>query len=127
MQFLRRFAHSAYFVSPVVLDEISACDEDVRSQIMEVVAAAEPTLLEVTTEAIELARFYIDSGILPARKVEDALHVAVSTIHQMDVLVSWNHRHMANVRKTEQYQGANLLKGYSKTPLILTPLEVLYG
>ena len=61
------------------------------------------------------------------RRSGDALHVAVATFHQMDVLLSWNHRHMANVRKTEQYRGANLLRGSSKTPLMLTPLEVLYG
>ena len=126
LQFLRRFPRPAYFVSPVVLEEIEAANENSRSQILEVMESAAPGMIEVTTEAYELARFYIDSGILPARKIEDALHVALSTVHEMDVLVSWNHRHMANVRKTEQYRGANLMRGYRKTPLILTPLEVLH-
>jgi hypothetical protein len=94
---------------------------------MEVLESVRPTLLEVTPECSELARFYVASGVLPARKLEDALHVAIATIYEVDILVSWNHRHMANVRKTEQYRGANLLRGHSQTPLILTPLEVLYG
>jgi hypothetical protein len=127
LQFLRRFPQSAYFVSSVVLDEISACAESIRSQILESVEATRPTVLELSQEAIELARFYIDSGILPARKMEDARHVAIATIHEIDVLVSWNYRHLANVRKAEQYHGANLMRGYVKTPLILTPLEVLHA
>ena len=73
-----------------------------------------PTMLEVSEECEELAQFYQNSGILPAKKIEDALHVALATIHQMDILVSWNHRHMANVRKAEQYQAANLIWGTEK-------------
>jgi hypothetical protein len=52
--------------------------------------------------------------------------VAIATTQEIDVLVSWNHKHIANVRKTEQYRGANLMFGYAKTPIILTPLEVLH-
>src|SRR5262249_8969653 len=77
-------------------------------------------------ECEELAQFYIDSGILPSKKIADALHFPIATIHQMTVLVSWNHRHMANIRKAEQYQAANLIRGYRKTPLILTPFEVMH-
>jgi predicted nucleic acid-binding protein len=124
LQFLRRGRR--FFVSTVVLDEISAAPESDRGQILVMLESVRPVLVEVTAEAVELAGFYVASGILPARKMEDALHVALATTHEMDVLVSWNHRHMANVRKTEQYRGANLMRGFSKSPLILTPLEVLY-
>ncbi len=79
-----------------------------------------------TPECAELAAYYIESGIISARRFEDGMHVAIATFHEVDVLVSWNHRHLANVRKTEQYRGANLIKRYSKTPIILTPFEVLY-
>jgi hypothetical protein len=81
----------------------------------------------VTEECTRLAFRYIDAGIVPAKKREDALHVAIATVYNMDVLVSWNHKHMANLRKTEQYQGVNLMNGYPATPAILTPYEVLHG
>ena len=126
LQFLRRSPNPNYFVSPVVLREIGVCPQKARLQIMAVLKATSPMLLEVLRECEELARFYVDSRILPARKIEDALHVAIATINKMDVLVSWNHRHMANVRKAEQYQAANLICGYRTTPLILTPIEVLH-
>ena len=126
LQFLRRSQDANYFISLAVLNEISRSTVDTISEINEVLKAVAPGILEITEEAEELAQFYLDSGILPAKKADDALHVAVSTIHEMDVLVSWNHRHIANVRKTEQYRGANLMRGYWNTPLILTPLEVLH-
>ncbi len=126
LEFLHRLTSQSGFVSSVVLKEIMAAKEVDRSQMVESLERVRPTLLEPMPNAEELAQHYIDCGILPPKKRDDALHVAIATIEEMDVLVSWNHRHIANVRKTEQYRGANLLRGYSHTPLILTPLEVLH-
>lgn len=126
LQFLRRTPSPSLCVSPVVLGEIEAAPEPARTAIVEILKELSPTVLDVTAEAVTLAQFYIASAILPPRRLEDALHVAAATIHQVDVLVSWNHRHMANVRKTELYRAANLLRGYTHMPLILTPLEVLH-
>ena len=97
--------------------------EPARSSILRMYRDVRPSYLELTKEIQDLAQFYIDTAILPAKKAYDALHVAIATVKELDVLVSWNHRHMVNVRKTEQYTGANLARGYWKTPLILTPLE----
>lgn len=127
LQFLRQLQGANHFISQTVLDEVCDCEEVIYAQIMELIESTGPTILEMTHECSELARFYLESSILPARKSADAMHVAISTVWEMDVLVSWNHRHMANLRKTEQYRGANLIRGYWKSPLILTPLEVLYG
>jgi hypothetical protein len=113
-------------VSPVVLDELGACEEFNRGQIMAVFDATPLARVDITPEVVELARSYIGAGILPARKADDALHVAVATVSQMDYLVSWNHRHMTNARKGEQYRGVNLMRGYRHTPVIVTPLEVIY-
>src|SRR5437870_3270473 len=90
LQFLKQWPGASYCVSPIVLDEISVCDEAIRTQIMEVFKGSGARELKMTPEARELARFYINSGILPARKTLDALHVAIATVHEMDVLVSWN-------------------------------------
>ncbi len=114
-----------FHVSQLVLREINDASEEVRAQIMDFLEKVRLEALEVFPECEELAQSYIDTGILSPRRREDGLHVAVATYYELDVLVSWNHRHLANVRKTEQYRGANLIKGYSHTPLILTPLEVL--
>jgi hypothetical protein len=44
----------------------------------------------------------------------------------MDVLLSWNYGHLANVNKERKVSGINIQEGYSKPLRIVTPLEVLY-
>ncbi len=127
LQFLRRFPRELFHISTVVYREIAASDESSKFQIMEVLNELIPISFDVTSEVDFLARFYIESGILPPKKLDDALHVALATVHEMRVLVSWNHRHIANARKTELYRAANLIRGYSSTPMILTPVEVIHG
>ena len=59
------------------------------------------------------------------KKLEDALHIAISTILEMDVLLSWNYRHLANITKERKVQGVNIQEGYLKPLRITTPLEVM--
>src|SRR5262245_61081889 len=111
IEFLRQIPQASCFVSRVVLQEIDACTERVRAAIMVVLESIQPTVLEISENTADLAQFYITSGILPAKKTKDALHVAIATTEELDVLVSWNYRHMLNVRKAEAYRGANLVRG----------------
>ena len=59
------------------------------------------------------------------KKVEDALHVAVATLAEMDAVVSWNFRHLANLRKAELFYSVNLSCGFHKKVEIITPWEVI--
>ncbi|MGQ0635492.1 MAG: PIN domain-containing protein [Planctomycetaceae bacterium] len=125
LRFLRR--RGRLLISAVVTDEILLAPEPIQQQIYRVLESIECEVVSVTAACRALALRYHDAGIIPARKVEDALHVAVATVYNADVLVSWNHKHIANIRKTELYRGVNLMAGYPHTPQILTPVEVLHG
>lgn len=72
-----------------------------------------------------LATRYIEHGIIPAMKAEDALHVAYATVFELDVLVTWNFRHLARARTEALIGSVNVVEGYSKPLRLLTPLEVL--
>ena len=126
LRFLKLAPSQEFYISPVVLREVADCKNPARMEITRAIRLAAPKMLEENDDCKHLAQFYLDSEILPAKKIEDALHVALATVHQMEVLVSWNHRHMANARKTAQYRAANLLRGYRTTPHILTPYEVVH-
>jgi len=119
--------HRDFVVSPAVLAELSAAKESLRNEIMELFDEVGPRVVSNSSEVIELAAAYLEAGVVPPKKRDDAIHVATATVHRIDVLVSWNHRHIANVRKSEQYRGVNLLHGYGHLPVILTPFEVLYA
>ena len=80
--------------------------------------------LPVTGEAIELGRAIIADGMLPPKAGLDALHVAVASVHEIDVLLTWNCRHLANaelLRELARYLGG---KDY-EIPVITTPEELM--
>jgi len=62
---------------------------------------------------------------VPRRKLEDALHIAISPIYEMDVLLSWNYHHLANMARERKVLNANIQEGYMKTLRITTPMEVM--
>lgn len=80
-------------------------------------------ILEETAESVTLAQAYVDQGIIPAKYVDDARHVAIATIAEVHALVSWNFRHLVNLDKRRKIDGINLLKGYHRLDII-SPLEV---
>jgi len=78
--------------------------------------------VELTEEAVNLAKKYITEGVIGGGKLVDAEHIAIATINR--VLVSWNFRHIVNLQKIRGYNSVNLKYGY---PLleIRSPLEVI--
>ena len=46
----------------------------------------------------------ISRGIVPANKPRDAAHLAISTVHEMDYLLTWNYAHLANPAVQEQME-----------------------
>lgn len=113
------------FISEVVLREIGNASEPKRSSLFELVNKFAPTELEITEEAEELAQIYLNRKIVPEEKRDDALHVAVATIFEVDALITWNYRHLDNLRKSELFHSVNLEKGYTKQLNIVTPMEVI--
>ena len=81
-------------------------------------------LKDAPQEAVNLAGKYITEGVIGGGKLVDAEHIAIATINRVDVLVSWNFRHIVNLQKIRGYNLVNLKYGY---PLleIRSPLEVI--
>jgi len=48
----------------------------------------------------------------------------VASVYELDALISWNLKHLANLRKMEKINGVNLIEGYSKRLELITPMEV---
>jgi predicted nucleic acid-binding protein len=82
---------------------------------------------DTDTEFFVLAGHYLDGGVLPSDSIDDAMHVAVATILGLDILVSWNYKHLANPNRRSRIATANAQLGYRHTPRLMTPLEVLDG
>ena len=88
--------------------------------------STEIPVLAVTQDMIRLAESLIAQAIIPAKAIEDALHIAVSTLHHVDFLVTWNCRHIANPVIQEKI-AVYLEQLGLFLPIICTPEELLGG
>jgi hypothetical protein len=80
--------------------------------------------LETTAEAAALAEAYLAARVVPAASRVDALHVALASVARADAFVSWNFKHLVQLRRIRGFHAVNVLRGY---PLIeiRSPLEVI--
>jgi len=117
-----RLGRFSLVVSALVQDEIATAPLPVRELMEEMLpfgATAFPT-----DEALLLQAAYIEAGILTPRWADDALHVAMATVQNCDIIVSWNFQHIVHFQKVPRYNAVNTLKGYGPIA-INTPAEVL--
>jgi hypothetical protein len=80
-------------------------------------------IVDITAEALDLQRSYIDAGFVRAKSHNDALHVATATVNHCAIIVSWNFRDIVNFRKIPLYNAVNGMQGYANVA-IYSPLEV---
>jgi predicted nucleic acid-binding protein len=113
-------------LSDLTLAELEGAPSQVRD-ILKTVPA--DTLEEVAfdAEASELAQSYLAAGVIGAPHLTDARHIATATVQRVNVLVSWNFKHIVNLDRIHGYNSVNLRLGYAILE-IRSPQEVLsYG
>lgn len=108
--------------SVMVEAEIEPAPEKVRNFFARYESIAETAPL--SQEAFLLQQQYINSGIVTPKSNEDALHVALATISQCTLIVSWNFKHIVHFDKIPKYNAVNMLNGYGQIG-IYSPLEVI--
>ena len=114
---------SVLVVSDLTVQELAAAPEAVRKQLSSV-PEGHIEVLQLDAEARDLAEAYIAAGVLTAKMLADAQHIAIATVARVDVLVSWNFKHIVNLRRIHGYNSVNLRRGYPMLE-IRTPREVL--
>ena len=75
-------------------------------------------------EAKQLANKYLESNIVGKSSLTDCRHIATATVNEIEILTSWNFKHIVNLDKIHLYNGVNLQNGY-RTIEIRTPRELL--
>ncbi len=87
-------------ISEVVSAELSACPEPKRTRLLELLDEIEYTETKVdgNSEILALAAQIKELSILPPKSENDRLHIAAAVFRECAIIVSWNFRHMVNVR-----------------------------
>ena len=105
--------------------ELENAPENVRQLFLNTFQDASE-LLMATEEAEDLAEEYLRAGVVSPKFADDALHVAVCSTHRIPYLVSWNFRHLVNVRREAGFNAVNLLQGYPSLSIV-NPKELIYA
>jgi hypothetical protein len=66
----------------------------------------------LTEDAIQLADAYITEKVVGRTSLEDCRHIALATINRVDVLASWNFKHIVNLDRIKGYNSVNLRLGF---------------
>ena len=111
-------------ISDVTIDEISDAPENVQSVLKQILDSKNRELLTAGDESKELADGYIVEGAVSAKYYEDALHIAIATIHAATALTSWNFKHIVNLNRIRQYNSVNIKMGYSLVE-IRSPRDII--
>lgn len=77
-----------------------------------------------TTEVNTLAEEYLLEKVVGEASKDDCLHIALATINKIDILVSWNFKHIVNIKRIRGYNAINIKNGYS-TLEIRSPKDII--
>jgi len=108
--------------SALVQEELEPAPTEVRRLFEELLDIVD--VVEVSEEALSLRDGYLESGIVSTQWADDALHVALATVADCSLIVSWNFKHIVHFEKIPLYNAVNTLRGYSSIG-IFSPLEVI--
>ena len=97
-------------------------DTQIATQRLEIIRDFE--LLELNQSVLDLAEQFLERSSLPAKADVDAVHIAASTVHGMDYLLTWNCKHIANAQIQRKLAEISLDSGY-ELPILCTPYELL--
>lgn len=109
-------------ISAAIKAEIVLAPEAVKEFFFELIPRAD--LVEISEPCLKLRDSYLKAKIVTKKFSTDALHVAIATVSQCDLIVSWNFQHIVHFDKIPLYNAVNILEGFQQLA-IHSPLEVI--
>ena len=110
------------FISEVVIEEASMGDPEAAKRRLE--ELRDFPHLELNDKVEETAQMYMEKLEIPEKAFRDAAHLAVASVHNIDYLVTWNCKHLANGEIIRKLRDISKDLGIH-TPIICTPEELI--
>ncbi len=126
LKLLDEIAEGRYeaYTSALAVQELERAGEPKRSDMLDLIRKYNIVILENNTEAATLAEIYVNENIIPQKYHDDATHLAMATLGDIDILVSWNLKHIVKRKTIRLTNMINMREGY-RTLEIFNPMEVI--
>ncbi len=111
-------------ISDMVEEELAMAPERVQN-LIKTEGSIKFEILNECDETLRLAHAYSKAGIVGKTYFDDCRHVAIATFYNVDLLVSWNFKHIVQYDKIRQFNAVNMLNGF-KPIEIRSPMEVIH-
>ena len=106
------------YLSTVTLREIQKCSEPKKTQLIDRLNEIQFTTLDITDDVVAMAEKIIDMGILRPKSFDDCQHIAAAVVNACDCIVSWNFRHIVNIKTIRGVRAITNLEGYKGIDII---------
>lgn len=106
------------YLSTVTLEELRGCSEPKQSLLFDYLGQIEYTLIQIKDNVAEIAQQIIDMGILTEKSYDDCQHIGAAIISECDCIISWNFKHIVNIRTIRGVRAITHLNGHK-------PIEIL--
>ena len=114
------------FISVITVKEIERIKNDVKRQnISELILKHDMTILDFFDKAKNLANEYMEKGAIPKTEPEDAYHIAIAVINEIDALASWNFKHIVSINPIRKIHEIN--RKYKYTAIDIGSLQIFGG
>ena len=106
------------YLSTVTLEEVEAFPEPKRSNLYKYLEQIDYKLVRIDDIAVSIAQQIIDIGILTSKSYDDCQHIGAAIASECDCIISWNFKHIVNIKTIRGIRAITNLKGHK-------PIEIL--
>jgi len=126
LELLLEIARDKYvaYTSLITMEELNRAQDPKRSKMIGLIRDYKISVVEETAESVELAKLYVAEKMIPEKYFDDARHIALASIYQYNVIVSWNFKHIVKLKTRLQTNAINAREGYINIE-ICSPSEVI--
>lgn len=120
---LVRLGQATLVVSELLVDELLKAPSPVK-EVFDSLPEEVIERVRLSPESEALRDAYVAAEVVGPASISDAHHVALATIARVDMIVSWNFKHLVHYEKIRGFNAVNLGLGYPMIE-IHSPREVV--
>ena len=113
------------FISETVQDELLKCAEPKRTKMFDALDEIEYKVLTETQEVHTLAKTYLNNNVLSIKSKIDCYHIANAVVGNCDFIISWNFKHLVNVKTINSVKVVNTINNYREIGIISPKMLII--